>query len=92
MNRSATNQKDGCTGQIHLTLKSFVPIRGARIELWRELGIAPGAMVIGLVARFNPMKDHSNFVAAGTAVDDYRADLHFVLVGRKIDTNNELLM
>jgi hypothetical protein len=60
MNRSATNQKDGCTGQIHLTLKSFVPIRGARIELWRELGIAPGAMVIGLVARFNPMKDHSN--------------------------------
>jgi glycosyltransferase involved in cell wall biosynthesis len=49
-------------------------------------------MVIGLVARFNPMKDHSNFVAAARLLSDYRADLHFVLVGRKIDTNNELLM
>jgi glycosyltransferase involved in cell wall biosynthesis len=72
-----------------LDVEKFRPDPGARVELRRELGIAPDAMLIGLVARFDPMKDHSNFIAAARLLSDYRADLHFVLIGRKIDTSND---
>jgi glycosyltransferase involved in cell wall biosynthesis len=75
-----------------LDLEKFRPDPNARAELRRELGVAPNVTLIGLVARFDPMKDHSNFISAGRFLSNYRADLHFVLVGRKIDTSNELLM
>jgi glycosyltransferase involved in cell wall biosynthesis len=75
-----------------LDLERFRPDPKARVQLRQELGVAPDAILIGLVARFDPMKDHANFVAAARLVAESNADLHFVLVGRLIDFNNAALM
>jgi glycosyltransferase involved in cell wall biosynthesis len=75
-----------------LDLERFSPQPDARVQLRRELGVAPDAILIGLVARFDPMKDHTNFIAAARLLAEYDADLHFVLVGRFIDSNNAALM
>jgi glycosyltransferase involved in cell wall biosynthesis len=75
-----------------LDLDEFRPDPGARSQVRRELGLAENAILIGLVARYHPMKDHANFVAAMglLAADD--STVHFVLVGRGADTGNTELM
>ncbi len=71
-----------------LDLDEFRPDPEARNQVRRELELPQDAPIIGLVARFHPMKDHANFVAAASllAADDPR--IHFVLVGRGVDSAN----
>jgi glycosyltransferase involved in cell wall biosynthesis len=45
---------------------------------WR---IADDAFVIGMIARLDPMKDHSNFLSAAAVFARDHADARFVLVG-----------
>ena len=45
----------------------------ARLGLRRELGIPDHAVAIGLPARFHPMKDHDNFLAAAARLADKSA-------------------
>lgn len=40
-----------------------------------------GAYRIGMIARFDPMKDHNTFLAAAHLVAERRKDVHFVLAG-----------
>jgi glycosyltransferase involved in cell wall biosynthesis len=63
----------------------------ARLELRRELGIPDHAVAIGLPARFHPMKDHANFLAAAATLVAARPDTVFVLVGPGIDRLNPAL-
>jgi len=53
-----------------------------------ELGLAPDALVIGLVARFHPLKDHRNFVAAAARLPGAQ----FVLCGDGVTEGNAELM
>lgn len=72
-------------------LETFHPDPEARIKLRNELGLGSDAILIGLIARFDPMKDHKNFLhAAGLLLKKYpkKDDIHFILVGRNIDPNN----
>lgn len=62
----------------------FRPCPDARIDLRRELGLEPGALVVGLLARFHPMKDHATFLRAAAIVAQSRADVHFVAAGRGV--------
>jgi len=41
-----------------------------------------GAYRIGMIARFDPMKDHDTFVTAAHLVAERRKDVHFVLAGQ----------
>jgi glycosyltransferase involved in cell wall biosynthesis len=50
-------------------------------EQRRAWGVADDAFVIGCVARFDPMKDHANFLAAAARFAGIAADAHFVCVG-----------
>jgi glycosyltransferase involved in cell wall biosynthesis len=59
----------------------------ARFSVRSELGIPPSTPLVGLVARFDPQKDHRNFVQAAAAVHACRPDVHFLLCG--IDVNLE---
>ena len=56
-----------------------------------ELGLAADARLVGQVARFDPQKDHRNFVRAAGLVAGQRPDVHFVLVGKGCDRDNEAL-
>src|SRR5207253_8546178 len=42
----------------------FRPDPAASARFLRELGLDEGAVLVGLAARFHPMKDHANFLAA----------------------------
>lgn len=56
--------------------------------LRRELRLPEESLLVGLVGRFHPMKDHRNFLAAAAIVRSHRHDVHFILVGSGLDMKN----
>ena len=66
----------------------FRPNLSARAALLNELGLAPDALLIGLIARFDPMKDHQNFLQASSVLAANMPGIHFVLAGNKVDPSN----
>lgn len=59
----------------------FQPDGEARRRVRAEWGIAEGELVIGVVGRLDPMKDHPNFIRAAAILAEERSDLRFVCVG-----------
>lgn len=59
--------------------------------LREELGVPPGAVLIGSAGRFNAQKDHRSFVAAAGEVADRHPDARFVLMGRGLVWENQVL-
>jgi len=73
-------------------LSTFQPNPEARLSVRRELGLPEQSMLIGLVGRFDPQKDHRNFIEAAGLLHKNFADAHFVLCGEGITQENEPLM
>lgn len=74
-----------------IDLKTFeVPLE--RVEHIRStFQIPPSAVVVGHAARFHPMKDHQGFLQAAVKIAQMNPEIHFVLIGRDISTENKLL-
>ena len=72
-------------------LERFRPDGEARIAVRRELGIEPDAPLIGLVARFDPQKDHRSFITAAAGLVDSGASAQFLLCGEGINADNREL-
>lgn len=69
----------------------FQPSVTAKNKLRSELGLAESSILIGLIGRFHPMKDHHNFLkAAALILKDY-PELNFILAGTDVDSNNSIL-
>lgn len=69
----------------------FKPSENARLKLRNSLGLNHKTFLIGLIARYHPMKDHMTFIhAAGRLVAQY-PDVHFILAGRGIVKTNSIL-
>ena len=73
-------------------LDEFRPDPDARSWFRNELGLSPMTPLVGLVARYDPMKDHENFLRAAASVVKQRPGIHFVLVGQGVDESNEALI
>lgn len=69
-------------------LNIFHPNPEARIKLKKELGLSTETLIIGLIARFDPMKDHNNFIQAANILLKDNNEIHFVLAGYRVDQNN----
>jgi glycosyltransferase involved in cell wall biosynthesis len=70
---------------------AFRPDREARIEVRRELGLGPDVPLVGLVARYDPVKDHVSFVRAAALLRRRLPAVHFLLCGDRVDhANTEL--
>lgn len=69
-------------------LEKFRPNQAARDKLRQELGFDNGDFVIGLVARFDPMKDHRNFCLALQELQSSGRDVKVIMAGAGIDQNN----
>lgn len=69
-------------------LERFRPDPEARVSVRTELSIARDVPLIGLVARFDPQKNHAMFFAAAGLLHRRRLDVHFLLVGRGVDSTN----
>jgi glycosyltransferase involved in cell wall biosynthesis len=71
--------------------EAFRPDPRARQRIRRELGISEQAIAIGVVARFDPQKDHRNFVEAMRRLDTPREEVCFVLCGDGVEPGNRIL-
>jgi glycosyltransferase involved in cell wall biosynthesis len=69
----------------------FAPSTEARAAVRAELGVSEGHLLIGLVGRFHPMKDHINFLLAAALLSEQFHSAHFLLVGREVDADNQVL-
>ncbi len=70
---------------------AYCPDPQARQRLRSELGLELETLLVGLVARFHPLKDQPGFIKAARLVSPKFPDVHFVLVGREVDQNNPAL-
>lgn len=70
----------------------FRPSETARRQTRAALGIAEDAVVIGLFARFHPMKDHRGFLEAAGLLAKRHPTVRFLLAGSGIDAQEPALM
>ena len=66
----------------------FRPSAESRREVRTELGLPPDSMLVGLVARYHPMKGHDVFLRAASHLSRDRAELRFILAGREVTKDN----
>lgn len=69
----------------------FRPDPVARARVRRLLGVGDDIVLIGMVARWDPMKDHETFLQAAVELRRRQSNLRFMLVGRGVKTDNAIL-
>jgi glycosyltransferase involved in cell wall biosynthesis len=72
-------------------LSRYVPDPASRNVQRTQLGIRPGELLIGLIARYHPMKDFPNFIEAIRVVLVARSDVRVLLAGPGVDSANREL-
>jgi glycosyltransferase involved in cell wall biosynthesis len=72
-------------------LERFLPRRDERAMLRRRLGIPGDAAVIGLVARYHPMKDIDTFLRAASRFQQDHENVKFVLCGDGLGADDSTL-
>ena len=72
-------------------LSLFQNTPSLRSETRARFGIADNAVVIGIVGRFDALKDHRNFVRAVAIICKKYDNLKFLMVGRGISSSNKIL-
>jgi glycosyltransferase involved in cell wall biosynthesis len=70
---------------------AFRPRPAAAGRLRQALGVPPGVPLVGLFARWHPMKGHKTLFAAAGQLPGAGTDLHLVLAGAGIDAGNPAL-
>jgi glycosyltransferase involved in cell wall biosynthesis len=70
----------------------FKPDESARKAVRDELGIPQNSPIVGLIARFDPQKNHSLFFAAASLLHRRRPEVHFLLAGRGVNPGNEKIV
>jgi len=71
--------------------KTFHPDDDARRQFRAELGIHEDTVLIGLVARYHPMKDHAGFLQAANIVARIHPNVLFLLLGNGITAEESAL-
>jgi len=69
----------------------FRPSPDAYASLRQQCGLSNSTPVIGLVSREHPMKDHRNFLTAAAMFNRLHPEVHFCIVGEKLDARNARL-
>ena len=73
------------------SIVEFTPDSEARAQLRREWGINEQTILLGMVARYDPQKDHANLVNALRLIKHKKASFQCTLVGAEMDANNHEL-
>ncbi len=72
-------------------LVSFKPDTAARESVRRQLRLPPDSLLAGMIARFDPQKDHRNFIQAAARLAGSGVRVFFVLCGLGVDAANDKL-
>lgn|SRR5574338_165169 len=73
-------------------LSQFRPDESARLRLRQKWGLDDDIPLLGMVGRFDPMKDHQNLIAALGQLKRTRHAFRCVLVGSGMEKSNNTLM
>jgi glycosyltransferase involved in cell wall biosynthesis len=68
--------------------EKFAPSEEARLGVRRELGLQDDAILIGLIGRYHPVKDHGNFLRAAEMLSRSHSKVRFVMCGKGVDHKN----
>lgn len=72
-------------------LAEFSPMPDSNASIRASLGLPKDVLLVGMIGRYHPMKDHQNLLNAAKLVCRENEAIHFVLAGRGVDkTNKEL--
>lgn len=71
-----------------LDLAQFEPNAQIYADFRTKHKLPARAIIIGMVARFDPMKDHATFLRAAALLAKKRSDVYFVCAGRNINWQN----
>lgn len=63
----------------------------SRLIVRKELKLPDDAKLVGLIARYDPQKNHLGFVEAAVAIHMAMPEVHFVLAGSGVDASNVAL-
>jgi glycosyltransferase involved in cell wall biosynthesis len=74
-----------------IDVEEFEPSAPARLSVRAELALPEDALLIGLIGRYHPMKDHANFLNAAALIVKTHPETHFLLIGRGVDRQNQPL-
>jgi len=69
----------------------FAPDSAARVSVRKDLGLPQSTLLIGVIGRFHQMKDHANFLKAAGQITKRYPEVHFLLAGRDLDSENRIL-
>ncbi len=69
-------------------LEKFVPDPRARAAVREEIGVSPETPLVGMMARFDPQKDHENFFRAAAILRAELSKVQFVLCGTEVSPEN----
>ena len=70
-------------------LSYFQPDRRARCSVRAELGLVADTPLVGLIARYDPQKNHSGFIEAAASVHKALPQVHFILAGTGVEKSNK---
>lgn len=73
-------------------VETLRPDSGARSSVRKALAISEDAPIVGLVARFDPQKDHRTFIRAAQLLHRDRPDAYFLLCGMEVTWENQELV
>lgn len=83
--------KNSCTIPNGFDTDLFIPSKQARLAIRSLLNLSEDSCLIGLMARYHPMKDHANFIRAAALISKDFPNTHFLLAGTKVDRENQFL-
>jgi glycosyltransferase involved in cell wall biosynthesis len=75
-----------------MDLDRFRPDEDSRRSVRAEFGLDQQMVLIGMLARYDPMKGHADFLHAAGLLTRSGVDAHFLLAGQAVSLDNETLM
>lgn len=73
-------------------LSNYIPDHSAKNSLCEELRISNDVKLVGLIGRYDPQKNHSGFIRAAEIISRYVPNVHFILAGAGVNSDNVSLM
>jgi glycosyltransferase involved in cell wall biosynthesis len=70
----------------------FVPDISAKVSVRTELGVHQDTLLVGMIARIDPQKNHEGFISAAAMVAHLVPNVHFLLAGTEVDAENARLV
>jgi len=72
--------------------QTFHPDEAARRQVRGQLGVDDNAILVGLIARYHPMKDHAGYLRAASLVMQAHPEARFLLAGKGLTSDEPTIM